>query len=50
MVDVAARFAVQPSVRLCTTRQSLRAPHASRQHAPTIADAATNADDADLIS
>jgi hypothetical protein len=50
MVDVAAHLAVQPSVKLCTTRQSLRAPRASRQHAPTAADAATNTDNADSIS
>jgi hypothetical protein len=37
MVDVAAaaHLAVQPSIKLCTIRQSLRAPRASRQHAPT---------------
>jgi hypothetical protein len=38
MVDVAAHLAVQPSVKLCTTRQNLRAPRTSRQHAPTAAD------------
>lgn len=47
MVDVAARLAVQPPVKLCTTRQSLRAPRASRQHALTAADAVANNDNAD---
>jgi len=53
MVDMAAHLAVQPSVKLCTTRQSLRAldaPRAGRQHAPTAADAAANADNADSTS
>jgi hypothetical protein len=50
MVDVAAHLAVQPSVRLCTTRRSLRAQRASRQHAPTAADAAANTDNADSTS
>jgi hypothetical protein len=50
MVDVAAHLAVQPSVKLCTTRQSLRAPRANRQHAPTAADAAANTDNADFTS
>jgi hypothetical protein len=42
VVDVAAHFAIQPTVKLCTTRQSLHAPRAtsaSRQHAPTTAEA-----------
>jgi hypothetical protein len=30
MVDVVAHLAVQPSVKLCTTRRSLHAPRASR--------------------
>lgn len=30
MVDVAAHLAVQPSIKLCTTQQSLRAPRACR--------------------
>jgi hypothetical protein len=50
MVDVAAHLTVQPSVKLCTTRRSLRAPRASRQHAPTAADAAANTDNADSTS
>jgi hypothetical protein len=50
MVDMAAHLAVQPSVKLCTTRQSLRAPRTSRQHAPTAADAAANTDNADSTS
>lgn len=37
MVDVAAHLAVQPSVKLCTTQQSLRTPRVCRQHAPTTA-------------
>lgn len=40
LVDVAAHLAVQPSVKLCTTRRGLPAVRASRQHAPTAADAA----------
>jgi hypothetical protein len=50
VVDVAAHLAVQPSGKLCTTRQSLRAPSASRQYAPTAADAAVNTDNADSTS
>lgn len=50
MVDVAAHLAVQPSVKLCTTRQSLRAPRANRQQAPTAAKPAANNDNADSTS
>jgi len=50
MVDVATQLAVQPSVKLCTTRQSLRAQRASGQHAPTAAEAAVNTENADSTS
>jgi len=50
MVDVAAHLAVQPSVKLDTTRQNLRALCTNRQHAPTAADAAANTDNAGSTS
>jgi hypothetical protein len=37
MVDVASHLAVQPSGKLCTTRQGLRARRACRQHDPATA-------------
>jgi hypothetical protein len=50
VVDMAAHLAVQPSVKLCKTRQSLCAPRASRQHAPIAADAVASTDIADSTS
>jgi hypothetical protein len=43
-VDAAAYLAFQPSVKLHTTRKSLRALRTTRQHALTAADAAANTD------